>query len=305
LNRINGSLSRNWFSVLEITLSNNNLRKIPERAFECVEETKLKFRSLNFSNNNIDSIDSYAFSNLPKFEAFNDNYPFISITNDVITTLRSFAFNNINGFNRIDLSNNRIESLESYSFNNLMKINSINLSNNSIKAIVSYTFNNMSNVNSINISYNAIEILEENGFNGFDGNIDLKYNKIKIIGEFAFNNAVKYGDYISNPTPIVIDFSNTSLKSNAFRENPFNVTNAKLIFNSNQLQYLPQETFEPFLALHSENRLEVKNNDFYCDCRMKWILNKTDPKHNIKGILCTTHKIYIYRLAINDLNKCI
>ncbi len=93
--------------------------------FEYIEETKLKFRSFNFINNNIDSIDSYAFSNLLKFEAFNDNYPFISITNDVITTLRSFAFNNINEFNRIDLSNNRIESLENYSFNNRMKIYSI------------------------------------------------------------------------------------------------------------------------------------------------------------------------------------
>jgi hypothetical protein len=163
----------------------------------------------------------------------------------------------------------------------------------------------MWNVNSINISYNAIEILEENAFNGFDGNIDFKYNKIKIIGEFAFNNAAKYVDYISNPTPIVIDFSNTRLKSSAFRENSFNVTNAKLIFNSNELQYLPQETFEPFLTLHSGNRLEVKINDFYCDCRMKWILDKSDPKYNIKGILCTTQKVYIYRLTINDLNRCI
>ncbi len=152
----------------------------------------------------------------------------------VITTLRSFAFNNINGFNRIDLSNNRIEILENYSFNNRMKINSINLSNDSIKVIVSYAFNNMWNVNSINISYNTIEILEENAFNGFDGNIDFKYNKIIIIGEFAFNNAAKYFDYISNPTPIVIDFSNVSLKSSAFRGNSFNVTNAKLIFNSNE-----------------------------------------------------------------------
>jgi hypothetical protein len=89
----------------------------------------------------------------------------------------------------------------------------------------------MWNVNSINISYNAIEILEENAFNGFNGNIDFKYNKIKIIGKFAFNNAAKYIDYISNPTPIVIDFSNTSLKSRAFRVNSFYVTNAKLIFN--------------------------------------------------------------------------
>jgi hypothetical protein len=66
-----------------------------------------------------------------------------------------------------------------------------------------------------------------------------------------------------------------------------------------------KKMFEPFLSLHSQNRLEVKNNDFYRDCRMKWILNKTDLKYNIKATLCTTHKVYIYRLAINDLNKCI
>ncbi len=317
LNRINGSLSNSggnrWHSVLEITLSNNNLKKIPEKAFEYMGETRLKFRSLNLTSNNIDSIEKYAFSNLPQYEVFDNYFPFISITNDVITTLRSYAFNNISGFNRIDLSNNRIESLETFSFNNLSKIGSINLSNNSIKNLASYSFNNLTKIKLINLSYNSIEILPENGFNEIDGNIDLSYNKIKIIGEFSFNMGVKNfnldfiydKDYRRYSTPIFVDFSNNSLKSDAFRENSFNVTNALLIFDSNQLQYLPQETFESFLNLHSNNRMVLRNNEFYCDCRMKWILSKTNPRYNIIGILCSTQEVYIHRLNIDDLNQCI
>ncbi len=113
--------------------------------------------------------------------------------------------------------------------------------------------------------------MNESGLNEIDGNIDLKFNKIKTLNEFTFNmigknyRIIDYRSYSSH-SPINIDFSNTSLKSFAFQEYSFNVTNAKLIFDSNQ----PYIYHKNLMIMSSFNDLLVLNLKFKITFRKKY-----------------------------------
>jgi hypothetical protein len=118
--------------------------------------------------------------------------------------------------------------------------------------------------------------LNESGLNEVDGNIDLKFNKIKTLNEFTFNmigknyrknnyRIIDYRSYSSN-SPINIDFSNASLKSYAFQEYSFNVTYAKLIFDSNQ----PYIYHKNLMIISSFNDLLVLNLKFKITFREKY-----------------------------------
>ncbi len=199
----------------------------------------------------------------------------------------------------LNLTKNNIKSIGNYAFNNITTRSlSIDLSQNGIEIIKSYAFNNLYSTKLINLSRNAIEALPKNSFNNLGNNvcIDLSFNRIKMIAEFSFNLVGQR---------IYIDLKYTKLRSEALRKNSFNITDGTLDLRYNHLQQLPRKVFNPFFNLSSNNVLNVENNDFYCDCHSKWILMNTNPRFNIKGMLCSIRDVYIYELSLDDFKNCI
>jgi len=253
------------YSRFDIHIENSMLGLVPDNAF-VNKEVNTKFSGIALKTNKMMSIGKYAFSKL-------SNISFINVTHDELGLVDAYAFDNINNLNTIDLSFNKIKDVSSYAFNEL-NVNSIDLSNNEILVLPQYLFNNV------------------------DGNINLKFNKIKTIAEFAFN--------MDNTRvhPIRIDLSELGLMSDGITGNAFNVSNAIINLQSNSLESLPQQTFETFLNLNPNNQLEVENNQFECDCHMKWVLNQTYI-NRINGLFCHSHGVYIKMLTEPDLNPCV
>jgi hypothetical protein len=96
------------------------------------------------------------------------------------------------------------------------------------------------------------------------------------------------------------NLTTSSFNSTTFEKNE-NVS-VELHLENNNINQLKEEAFEPFLS-NGKNTLYLANNDFDCDCHMKWLLTNTVAKDNTYSVACNEQKKSLFKLDPKDL-KC-
>ncbi len=164
----------------------------------------------------------------------------------------------------------------------------------------------MVNLEELKISYTNIDAIPSHAFRPSNGNqnnlgsIDFFNNKIKEIGDSPFyylNNLYHltfFSNHIASISKTAFNFKNYSNKKmklillyNNLNGTSFEIgslnnlkrpTELDLEFNQN-LTYLDQNIFQPFLDSNVENKIIIGQIYFDCDdCRSYWL--KKDPKYS-------------------------
>jgi hypothetical protein len=148
-------------------------------------------------------------------------------------------------------------------------------------------------------------------------NILLSHNKISKIGQYAFqalphlkqisldhNSIISLADYSfsfqsTQTGHIFLFLSNNLLDSKSFTVHTFGPhVSIALDLEHNSFTDLPKVIFKPFLD-DKKNSLYLYNNNFSCDCSMKWILHKPQME-NIYGVFCPKKQLNIFSLTEKD-----
>ncbi|XP_014246469.1 nephrocan [Cimex lectularius] len=154
-----------FHNVQSLCLSHNNLTQIKGNLM------KLKF--IDLSHNLI--------SNISKCPILSGNVSYISLNNNLISSLNNFSSDTLEHF---DLKNNKINLL---SLNKFKKLKILDLSNNLIAQISANISHEVPKLEILNLSSNAIKTLDNYSFNLTNLlKLDLKNNKLKHLSPKCF-----------------------------------------------------------------------------------------------------------------------
>ncbi|XP_053695607.1 chaoptin [Sabethes cyaneus] len=157
---------------------------------------------LGLDNNNLKLIPDEALSSLGQLTYV--NFAFNRITRLPRTVFRADIHKNLV---EIDLSFNLIETLHTSTFDNLELIQIINLSSNKIKTIEKNSFYDLPYLTYVDLSFNGIQNVSECAFSFLPAllSVDLMYNE---LGSFS----LKMFKHVSNATtPMRLNISNNAI----------------------------------------------------------------------------------------------
>jgi hypothetical protein len=235
-------------------------------------------------------------------------------------------------FDYIHIDNNqKLVKIDSHAFKSspamksLMLVNNPKLSDNSIFELA----RNLNPTESIGFVGNGIKEIPANAFNVNHTISSLKYflltnNKIEKIGANAFlghpnllqitlhhnhilqldNNSLKL-DYSKNGEHdglVFIFLSSNNLTASSFSAKTFGDIqhNALTVdLESNQIHELPESVFKALIEPEG-SVVYAYNNEFKCNCGMKWILEKK-ASNRIQGLYCANIQKSIQGLTEKEL----
>ena len=163
----------------------------------------------------------------------------------------SSAISSLRNLESLYLDVNHMTSVPSNAFHNA-KLSDIDFSfnrarNGSIKRVKDFAFYHQNDLVDLDLTHQEISFIEKNAF--------------------TFEKD-------SNQT-LHIFLDHNHLKSHSFDNGLFNLTNRiiELSLRHNQIEYLDEKIFGPFLVSSSGNKIDLSDNPLVVDCRMAWILN--------------------------------
>ncbi|CAG0915560.1 unnamed protein product [Notodromas monacha] len=175
--------------------------------------------------------------------------------------VESFPFSALQGFTNlttIRLDGNRLTSIPNNAFDGLISnVELLNLDNNLISSIGEFAFSNIESVQEITLKNNQLERLGTHA--------------LHLSAPVATVSVSK--NLIASVDP---DFLSGLLPGNT-------------VLSSNLITSLPQDQWGPALAdsLTSSARLSFTDNQFVCDCGMKWLFDVPAAQAHFFNILCS------------------
>uniref|UniRef100_A0A915KPH3 TIR domain-containing protein n=1 Tax=Romanomermis culicivorax TaxID=13658 RepID=A0A915KPH3_ROMCU len=165
-------------NVTDLNLSNNNLRTLDEFAFRNLT----KLHNLNLDNNKLEHLSSITLLGLSTLQHLSLENCSIGII-DSKTFFHSSKLTSLNlaknflgilpesllylkFLQNLNLSGNILTTISDYSFWKMKNLHSIDLSNNKIDRLNRFTFDRAQNLRYLNLSGNSVEILEPNSLDG-------------------------------------------------------------------------------------------------------------------------------------------
>ncbi|XP_065841891.1 leucine-rich repeat-containing protein let-4-like [Oscarella lobularis] len=144
--------STTYSSLRTITLSDNKLNFLPQRAFAGLPS--LLFLALNF--NKIEFMEPSALINLPRLQK-------ISLEGNAINNISKSSFSNLENLSVLILTSNKISHLQSR-FLDLPSLASLYLANNMIRTVSPTAFQSLPYLRQLTLSSNFIQSIENNTF---------------------------------------------------------------------------------------------------------------------------------------------
>jgi Leucine-rich repeat (LRR) protein len=219
------------------------------------------------------NIGGKAFKVGPKETLLVSNNPILNV-NSVHKLLKNLELTET-----IQMDGNGINSLPNNAFNPNSKVKNLYFHNNKIERIRTNTFFGLQELTYIILNNNKIHRMEENALN-----FSPQKNLSNIIHVFINDN----------------NLTTSSFKNTTFERNE--KISVELHLENNNINQLKEEVFEPFLS-SGKNTLYLADNDFDCDCHMKWLLINEMARNNTYSVACNEQKKSLFKLDPKDL-KC-
>ncbi|EEZ98023.1 Chaoptin-like Protein [Tribolium castaneum] len=233
--------------IFHLLIVNETLPEVCENFFLVQNELSI----LQIVNSSVQTIHEGAFNVTPTLAL-------IRIVQNQINTIPKNVFNNIK-VKEIDLSQNLISTIETEAFDNNTYLEIVKLNNNQIKEINPNWFLNSPKVYKLSAVYNDIKAIPAEAFKNMDQTRPLKLrfsaNRITEINPDAFNSHHTIQLLRINGNKL------TTLPENIF----INRTIQNLQVNTNQLQCFPDVMFESGLT----KLTFIDNISFECSCLKK------------------------------------
>lgn len=279
-NIINSSYNQN---IVSIDFSNNNLQYINSLIFTNLVQIKY----IDLSNNSIKYVTKMPkLYNLTEIILSNNNIKkFNNVTNNVVN-LQSLVIseNKISSINiknsrliNLDISFNRLNIIKKYTFENTMNLVNLNISNNLIKLIDEYAFINNLKLRILNISSNRINTF---------GNVILLYLQNLEILNISFNNIDFISSNIITLNKLKMLYINNTKIIEITNLNKFNNLKFVYLFNNIENIYslleIKVDNIDIECSICFDNNCNITlskcNHKFHDKCIIQWFINnKTCP----------------------------
>lgn len=178
--------------LVTLDFSHNNISTLDEESFIYSPDLS----NINFSHNNIDRLEQNILKGAPKLSTIN-------FSHNNISTLDEELFVNTSDLIMLDLSYNKIKGLRENLLRGATNMTTINFSNNYISIVETGIFTHTPDLASINFANNKLSNLDNEIFSELSEmtNLDLSQNSFKSIDAVMFQNNTKleYLNLANNP----------------------------------------------------------------------------------------------------------
>ncbi|XP_076328954.1 oplophorus-luciferin 2-monooxygenase non-catalytic subunit-like [Tachypleus tridentatus] len=248
-------------------MKNTTVSKIPSRLFG-----PAKFYSFRITGNlNLYTVEDNAFAGSEPFAEL------IDMSNNAIFSSSVFqAISKLGRLQYINLENNSLIEVPDNAFGKQL-LQFISLRNNKIQSVGQYAFQHLASLQRLDLRDNLITMLQDNVFYFVQTTVDY----ISIALE---NNKI-------------YDVSNGALVG---------LKRSELLLINNLLTTLKAEAFQPYLEniVKFEGRaIVLKDNPFYCDCHVKWIVENKSYWPYIGAMICHDGRA-IQSYTVEELEEC-
>ncbi|CAH2239889.1 jg4574 [Pararge aegeria aegeria] len=273
---------------------------VPTKALQYLQ----RLRSINIKYGNIVDISTYAFANLTNLKE-------ASLSQNQVEILQQYAFAHLPNLTVVNLEENMILEIGRDSFFDVPKLQKLVLGKNNISSISNGAFQHAFNLLELELNKNNIFHLNRHTFDGLANlrRLDLRKNRIYNLTEFTFaelwnlqelllgKNDLKYiseraFDGLSQLRKLSLDDNKLGSLPSGLFEGVRGLSSLDL--RSNELHALTFDNIKPILdnLKPSGSNLLLEENNFVCDCRLKWIhslRNETksqNTKDSLEGVTC-------------------
>ncbi|XP_013776365.1 oplophorus-luciferin 2-monooxygenase non-catalytic subunit-like [Limulus polyphemus] len=248
-------------------MKNTPVSKIPSRLFG-----PAKFYSFRITGNlNLNSVEDNAFAGSEPFAEH------IDISNNAISSPSVFqAISKLDQLKYINLENNSLTEVPNNAFGN-QALQFISLRYNKIQSVGQYAFQHLANLERLDLRNNLITLLQDNVFDFVKTTVD--YTSIALE-----NNKIS-------------DVSNNALVG---------LKRSEVLLSNNLLTTLKAEAFQSYfekIVQFNGRAIVLKDNPFYCDCRVKWIVENKSYWPYIGAMTCHDGR-NIQSYKVEELEDC-
>lgn len=237
-------------SLLErLDLSNNNMWNLPEGSL-C---PLFNLEVLNLSRNRLREVSSFKFSMASRCAA---NLRTLDLSNNSIESLPSAAFSGLSRLHSLDLRSNSLAFIADRAFEGLTSLTSIKLTNNRLTSLPPDLFVEARDVKEIHLRNNSLTVLPPGLFSELTQLMVLDMSTNELTAEWI--NSATFTGLVRL---VVLDLSGNQisrLESSVFRD-LYSLQILRL--QDNLIEYLPENTFSALSNLHtlvlSDNRLSM------------------------------------------------
>ncbi|XP_053205962.1 tsukushi-A-like [Panonychus citri] len=296
-------------NLTKLNLSINSISTIEPKAFESIPTLEV----LDLSFNKLSSIQDMIFNNLNNVKKIDlsDNdiskiaansfdgqqwLEILILRGNNLKSLPEDLFRNNERLRILDLSHNSMYSLPDTLFHFTPALTTIDLSENQFNSVPSDDLIGATKLENLDISANLMKKLDHESFSGLLSLKTLKINnlpQLTEIDDYTFS-------YLHNLQHLEIKYNPrlNQLSSSAFfgiTFTPINLTQVDLY--GNQLSRLTEHT----LPICNISRVDLRDNQWKCDCHFAWIKSckHDDPIH--QQIKCTS-PLQLASLEIGAIN---
>uniref|UniRef100_A0A914HNJ3 LRRCT domain-containing protein n=1 Tax=Globodera rostochiensis TaxID=31243 RepID=A0A914HNJ3_GLORO len=159
---------KDMLELVEIRLHNNQIRSIETLAFSGIP----KLRRILLHNNQIETIARNSFDSL-------DNLEVLILYNNYLTVIEKGVLDGVKGLKNLILRNNSVEELSRDSFASVPELTMLDLSDNELRTLRSGTFVPLQRLHLLSLANNGIETVEKGTFDGKVDNVLLDGNPLR------------------------------------------------------------------------------------------------------------------------------
>jgi hypothetical protein len=273
-----------------------DLKLIFHRISSELAEGKKHFKHFYLNNTSIKELVENTFEDIT-FE----HIRILNVSN--LSLIHKLAFSALNhSLNRIEISNTSlINSPPNYdiftAMSSMVALEVLEISHSLIEEIPDNAFRpingQQNNLSVINLYYNKINRIGDNAFQNLNSlsKLYIENNKIDHISD----KALTFGKTLETENTFIIYLFGCLLNSSSFAIGAFNNLNrATWLYLSyrqiiNNITYLDQHIFEPFL--HNNKNNQIILNQLDCnDCRSFWLFKNTKLSPQISRLECANGK---------------
>jgi len=181
LTSVSAGLFSDFFNLLDLNLSQNNLSSVPGNLFSYLANSNL--RLVNLSDNNLSSVPEDLFNQLP-------NLLWIYLSQNNLSNLPADLFDDLSKLQSVMLSNNNLRTIPENLFDDLTSLRHIHLANNSLSSMPADLFNGLTNLQTIGLDTNSLSSVPEDLFSGLTNlqEIGLGANGFTSVPENLFSS---------------------------------------------------------------------------------------------------------------------
>ena len=203
--------------------------------------------AVDLSNQNISGLRSFFFDDLTGLED-------LDLSQNDINTLSNDIFSTLTSLRELNLSENEINSIENNAFRGLSNLEELDLSQNQISSINSLMFNSLSKLEELDLSQNQLSALQSSVFSSLSNleELDLRGNQISSISQSLFTGLSNLEELDLSRNQIISIPANTFSQLSKLRY---------LWLSSNDISTLSSNVFSSLSSLRSlslgDNELTV------------------------------------------------